>query len=107
MKKMNSKDVKLFKQMFEGQEVSLAEARKILIYNNRRDKVMRREFGLTQEEVLELLRNNEKVKELAQALKEKSDSRVRSRIAAIESKAIQGMRDPKRVRQMRALLAPR
>ena len=101
------KEIQLFVAMFEGRSISLEEAEKIQKETKNRNKVLKTAFNLTDEEIQILCVHKDEVKELALALKRRLEDRVQENIRQIEQRTVNKMRDPRKVRQMRALLAPR
>lgn len=102
-----TKQVKVLVAMFEGREITDAEARKLVVARNRRDRVLAELFGLSKDDVSTICAHKKEVSEVLNEFCTKKQEEVSNRVRDIEARALAQMRDPSKARQLRALLGPR
>ena len=86
-----AKEMQLWVAMFEGKTISLEEAKRVIARVKTRNKILKEEFDLTEEEIGILLRYRDKLKRFVYDLKQISDFKVQERIAEIERRALKRM----------------
>lgn len=104
-----TKQMKLLVAMFEGRQITDAEARKIVVATNRQKRVLVETFGLSKEELGTVLANSRELSELIHTFCSKKQEEVLNRVRQMEAVALKKLRDPdgRRARNLRALLGPR